>query len=84
MIVHGLLEAIVVVAPTADEASRAALRRQAQMIRDASFEQFAEPWDRDRIAKKLKAAENAPRRTARVSSIGSYCSLSMRRLTASA
>ena len=59
MIVHGLLEAIVVVAPTADEASRAASRRQAQMIRDASFEQFAEPWDRDRIATKLEAAEDA-------------------------
>jgi uncharacterized membrane protein len=59
LIVHGLLEVIVVLAPGADAGSRAALARQAQMIRDASFEAFAEPWDRERIAKKIQAAEAA-------------------------
>ena len=59
IVVHGLLEMIAVVAPSADAASRAALARQARMIRDASLEAFAEPWDRERIARKLQAVETA-------------------------
>ena len=59
LIVHGLLEFIAVLAPGADAASRQALARQAQMIRDAGAEVFREPWDRERIERKATAAEAA-------------------------
>jgi uncharacterized membrane protein len=59
LVVHGLFDMILVLAPSADAASRLALARQARMIRDASCEAFAEPWDRERIARKLQAVETA-------------------------
>jgi uncharacterized membrane protein len=52
LVVHGLFDMILVLAPGADA-------RQARMIRDASCEAFAEPWDRERIARKLQAVETA-------------------------
>jgi uncharacterized membrane protein len=59
LVVHGLFDMILVLAPSADAASRLALARQARMIRDASCEASAEPWDRERIARKLQAVEAA-------------------------